>query len=224
MEQVTLRAEAGRTPGSRSARRMRREGFVPAVVYGRDQDATPVAVATRELYAALHTEAGYNALINLEVDGGGTVLTVAREIQRHPVRGEIVHLDFVKISLTEAIEAEVAIEVLGEPVGVREGGILEVVRNSVAISALPMAIPSQIELDVAELDVGDSLKVSDLPVVEGVTYLDDPEQTLVTVVLPRAEVEEEPEVAEDEELLEGEVPEDGEGADEDAGEDDGDGE
>lgn len=209
MEQVTLRAEAGRDAGSRASRRLRRDGRVPAIVYGRDQEAMAVAVGNRDLYAALHTESGYNALINLEVDGGDAILTVAREIQRHPVRGEIVHLDFVKISLTEEIEAEVAIDYIGDPEGVKEGGILEVVRNSVEISALPMAIPSSIELDVAALEIGDSLSVEDLPQIEGVTYLDEPDQTLVTVVIPRAIVEEEPELEEGEELLEGEEAEEG---------------
>ena len=214
MEQVTLRAVTGREIGSRAARRLRRDGLVPGVVYGRDQEATAVAVESRELYAALHTEAGLNALINLDIGEKETVLTVAREVQRHPVRGEIVHLDFVKISLTEEIEAEVGIEYLGTPAGVEEGGVPEVVRNSVLISALPMAIPSHIELDVSGLGIGDSVSIEDLPEIEGVTYVDEPELTLVTVVIPRAVVEEEPEDLEGEELLEGEEAAEGEEAEE----------
>ena len=96
MEQVTLRAEAGREPGSRSSRRLRRTGRVPAIVYGRGLETTSIDVDRRDLYGVLHTEAGLNALINLEV-GKKEYLTVAREVQRHPVRGEITHLDFIQI-------------------------------------------------------------------------------------------------------------------------------
>ena len=199
MDQVTLRAEAGRAIGSRPARRLRREGKVPAVVYGRDLDTTSVAVDARELRLALSTEAGYNALINLQVDGS-EVLTVAREVQRHPVRGDISHLDFLRISLTETIEADVTLEFIGTPVGVtRDQGILEQVRTSVLIRALPTDIPGHVELDVSELEVGDSLHVSELDAIEGVEFLDEWNTTLVTVIASRVVEEEEPEIEYDEE-------------------------
>jgi large subunit ribosomal protein L25 len=190
---------------------------VPAVVYGRGLTALPVAVDRRDLYGALHTEAGLNAVINLDVDGS-EYTTVAREIQRDPVRGEITHLDFLQISLTEAIEAEVGIEYLGEPVGVRDGGVVEQVRNSVYIEALPMAVPSSIELDISALEIGDSLSIGDLPELEGVSYVDDPELTLVTVIVPSMvptaeELEAEAlEELEGEELVEGEEGEEAEAA------------
>jgi large subunit ribosomal protein L25 len=200
MEQVTLRADQRTSSGSRPAKRLRREGRIPAIVYGRGQEAVSVTVSQRDLYGALHTEAGLNALINLEIDGGDTVLSVAREIQRHPVRGEITHLDFIKVSLDVAIQADVGLDYVGDPVGVREeGGFVEAIENSVLIEALPTQIPSSIEVDINELGIGDTLKVADLPAIEGVEYVDDPERPLVTVLLPR--VEEEPVV---EELLEGE--------------------
>ena len=216
MDQVTLRAEPRTESGTRPARRLRRAGRIPAVVYGRDVATLPVTVAARDLFAVLHTEAGLNALINVEVEGGDPVLTVAREIQRHPVRGDITHLDFIKVALDEAIEADVGIEYTGTPLGVREeGGFVEMIANSVAISALPTEIPSVIHIDIEDLDIGDTLKVSDLPVIEGVEYLDEPDRPLVTVLLPRLE-EEEPE----EEDIEGELAEgeeaDAEGVDEDA--------
>ena len=124
MEQVSLRAESREAAGSGPARRLRAEGDVPAVLYGRGLDSTPLSVNRRDLYSALHTEAGTNALINLEV-GSDKFLTIARELQRHPVRGEIIHLDFINISLDEEITAEVAIEYVGEPAGATEGGIVE---------------------------------------------------------------------------------------------------
>jgi large subunit ribosomal protein L25 len=192
MEQVNLRGYTGRTHGSRESRRVRREGAVPAVIYGHGLEALPVAVDRRELYAVLHTEAGLNALINLQVNGD-EYLTVAREVQRHPVRGDIIHLDFIRISLDEAIEAEVPVEFIGVPVGVREGkGIVETPAASVMVSALPANIPSHITLDITNLKVGDSLRVSDLPAIEGVAYVSEPEHLLVMVAMPAAVVAEVP--------------------------------
>jgi large subunit ribosomal protein L25 len=221
MDQVSLRAEVGRETGSGPTRRLRAAGKVPAVVYGRGIDPVSVAVEQRELYAALHTEAGLNAIINLEVDGSAYT-TIAREIQRHPWRGEITHLDFLQISLDEAIESEVAIEFTGTPAGATEGGIVESVQTSVVISSLPTAIPPSIAIDISALNIGDSLKVADLPEIEGVEYVSDPENTLVTVQVPAAVVAETPEG----ELLEGEEAEAGgeeaeEGAAEGAAEDEG---
>ena len=193
--ELTLRAETGRPTGSRPARRLRREGLVPATVYGREAEPISVAVNARELHAALHTEAGVNALITLEVEGGKPLLTMAKEIQRHPFRSEYSHVDFLAISLTEKVGADVAIHFEGEPVGVRlNEGIIETLRNSVAIEALPQEIPSAITLDISDLDIGDTLKVSDLPELDGVEVLDDPDAPVVTVVVPAAVIaEEEPE-------------------------------
>ncbi len=206
MEQVTLRAERRTEAGSRPARRMRREGKVPAIVYGRGLEPFPVALSGRDLYAALHTEAGLNAILSVEVDGD-SVLAVAREIQRHPVRGDITHLDLIKVSLDVAIEAEVGLEFIGTPLGVREGGIVETIENSVAIVALPTAIPSSIPLDISELQVGDTLRIADLPAIDGVTYVDDEDRPLVTVVVPRLVEEEVEEVEGEEGVEEGRVVE-----------------
>ena len=207
MDQVSLRAEPRTEIGSRPARRLRRDGRIPAVVYGQGVSTLSVTVAARDLFSVLRTEAGLNALINVEVEGGDSILTVAREIQRHPARGEITHLDFIKVALDEAIQADVGVEYLGVPIGVRdEGGFVETIAGSVGVLALPTEIPSGIQIDIDDMGIGDTLKVSDLPVLEGVEYLDDPDRPLVTVLLPR--VEEEPEVEEIEgELVEGEVAE-----------------
>jgi large subunit ribosomal protein L25 len=231
MDRVTLRADERGESGSRVARRMRRAGQVPAVLYGRDQASTSVAVDERDLYGALRTEAGLNVLIDLKV-GDDSILTVARGLQRHPVRGDIIHLDFVKISLTETIEAEVAINPIGIPVGVREdGGILESVRTQITVEALPTAIPSAIDIDISGLHIGESLSLEDVDTLEGVEFVDEPDTTLFTVQAPRIEVETEVEVELDEEgmpiVLEGEEAvegeegaEEGEGAEAEAGSDD----
>jgi large subunit ribosomal protein L25 len=207
MQQERLRAQTRVASGTRPARRLRRENRVPAVVYGRGLETISISIDSRELYAALHTEAGFNALIDLEVEGSETVLSVAREVQRDPVRREITHLDFIKVSLDVEIEAEVAIEYLGTPIGVREeGGFVEAIAATVMIQALPTAIPTMIQVDIDDLDIGDTLKIADLPEIEGVTYLVDADQPLVTVLLPAAVIAEE-----EEEVLEGELEEGEEG-------------
>lgn len=214
--EVTLRAETGRLQGSRPSRRLRRTGKVPAVVYGKDIAPTAIAVDRRDLYAVLHTEAGLNALINLAIEGGNEQLTMAKVIDRHPVRGEITHVDFVTISLTETTRVDVALHLEGDPIGVKEGGIIETINPTVSVEALPTNIPTSIVIDVTELGVGDTLRVSDLPAIEGVEYLADPDEPLVTVVLPAAEV-----AAEEEEELVEEGEEVEEGAEEAAAEESG---
>ncbi len=193
MEQVTLSAKPRAAFGTRPSRRLRRQGLVPATVYGRNAEPKSITVDGRELYLALHTEAGRNALINVDIEGDERVLAVAREVQRHPVRGEVIHLDLIQISLDEAITADVAVEYVGTPIGVREdGGFVEAIANTVNISALPTAIPGSIVVNIEDMHTGDTLKVADLPELEGVEYTDDLDRPLVTVLLPR--VEEEPEV------------------------------
>jgi large subunit ribosomal protein L25 len=195
MSQVSLRAQAGRTPGSRESRRIRRQGLVPAIVYGKELQPVPVAVDAHDLHVALHTEAGSNAIINLEIEGGDSLTTMARVIERHPFRNEYRHIDFVTIDLTQKTTAEVNIHFEGTPVGVREGGVFSPRRTAVYIEALPAEIPGAIDLDVSEVEMGGSLRVSDLPAIEGVEYLDDPEAVVMSVTLPAAEVEEEEEAA-----------------------------
>lgn len=185
MDQITLRAEAGRETGTRSSRRLRREGNVPATLYGLGFDAMAVAVDRRELHAALHTEAGLNALLNIDV-GKSSHLAVVREIQRHPVRGEITHVDLIKISLDVAIEAEVGIEFIGTPVGVTEGGIVDTQHNSVMVRCLPTSIPSHIPADIEGLNIGDIFTVAMLTPIEGVEIISDSDMPLASVVIPAA--------------------------------------
>ncbi len=218
MSQEALTVTKRVTQGSRASRRLRNEGRVPAVVYGTKLDqAYPVHLDERALYAVLHTDQGLNAIIELDVEGE-QVLTVAREVQRDPVRGTITHLDFIQVSLDTAIEAEVGIEYLGTPITViDDGAIAETLENTVTIMALPNAIPSSIEVDISHLQLHDTLTVADLPQIEGVEYVAEPDHPLLTTVLPAAEVVEEPAV----EMLDGEEA-DVEGDAEADGADDGD--
>lgn len=204
MDQVSLRAQSGRATGSRESRRIRREGLVPAIVYGTDVDPVAIAVDSHDLSTALHTEAGTNAIINLEIEGGDTLTTMARVIDRHPFRNEYRHVDFVTIDLTQKTIAEVAIDFQGTPVGVKEGGVFSPRRTHVLIEVLPTEIPASIPLDVSEIEIGGSLRIEDLPEIEGVEYTEESESVVMSVTVPAAEIEEEPEELEEDLLLEGE--------------------
>jgi large subunit ribosomal protein L25 len=209
MDQVTLHAEVRTEKGSRATRRLRRSGQVPAVVYGRGLDPLSVIVDEKALFAALHTEAGFNALISVDIDGDDSELfAVAREIQRDPVRDDITHLDLIKVSLDEEIESEVPVHYEGTPDAVREeGALIETIETTVLVSSLPTAVPSSISVDIGHLEIGDTVTLADLPAIEGVTYVDEEDRPLLTVLAPRMPEEEEVEV--DAELLEGEeLPED----------------
>ena len=195
MSEVSLRAQAGRTPGSRESRRIRRQGLVPAVVYGQDVDPVPLSVDAHDLQLALHTEAGSNAIISLEIEGGDTLTTMARVIERHPFRSEYRHVDFDTVDLTKKTIAEVNLHFEGTPVGVREGGVFSPRRTTVQVEALPTEIPSFIELDVSAVEMGGSLRVEDLPEIEGVIYIEELEAVVMSVTAPAAEIEEEEEAA-----------------------------
>ncbi len=207
MSQISLRAETGRATGSRESRRLRRTGLVPAIVYGKGTDPINVAVDAHDLHLALHTEAGSNALINLEIEGKDQILTMARVIERHPFRSEYRHIDFVTVSLDETVHAEVVIHFEGSPIGVRDGGVFSPSKTHVVVETLATSIPSGIELDISEVELGGALRIADLPVLEGVTYTEDPETVLMSVTAPAAEIEEEPvEGEEGAEIVEGEEP------------------
>ena len=226
MSEVNLLVKAGRAPGSRESRRIRLQGKVPAIVYGEGVAMpVPVAVDARELHDALHTEAGSNAIISLEIEGGDTLTTMARVIERHPFRSEYRHIDFVTVDLTQTVIAEVTIQFEGTPVGVREGGVFSPRRTTVTIEVLPTEIPAFIELDVSDVELNGSLRVEDLPELEGVVYTEDSEAVIMSVTVPAAEIEEEEpelteeELAELEELEEGEAEEGAEAESEEEAED-----
>jgi large subunit ribosomal protein L25 len=179
MAEYTLVAESGRTIGSRSSGRLRAAGRIPGVVYGHGTDPISVSVDGRELRHALSTEAGVNQLLNLEVDGGH-LLALARELQRHPVRHTVTHVDFQIVRRDEVISADVSLVLVGEAKEVESArGILEQPLTSLTINAVPGAIPSSIEVDITHLTVGESIRVGDLQLPSGVATDVDPEETIV---------------------------------------------
>jgi large subunit ribosomal protein L25 len=207
MPEITLTAQTGRPTGTRPAKRLRAEGRIPAVVYGHG-DPVAVTVEWRALRQVLTTEAGLNALINLEVDGE-TQLTMVKELQRHPVRHGVLHVDFLRVRADEPITVDVPVVLEGEAEEVhRADGMVDQVLHQLSITALPGEIPTELTLDISGLGIGDALRVSDIRLPAGVTTDVDGEEP---VVLAKIEVIEVPEVEVAEEVegeeVEGEAPE-----------------
>lgn len=194
-DQVTIVAESRTASGKGVAGRLRADGRVPAVVYGAEVDATPVHVDALELFHAIHTEAGTNVLINLQVDGDEH-LTILREVQRHPVRGDVLHVDFVALQRGIRIRVEVPVHLEGAE-DVAAPGVVQHVLHTVPIQVRPLDIPSAFTLEVGEMVIGDVLRVEDLELPEDAEFDIEPDRTVVSVVAPTV-IEEEP----DEELPE----------------------
>lgn len=189
MSEVTLNAETGRELGTAPSRRARREGRVPAVVYGGGEAATAVSVDRADLRRALSTDAGLNALITLNVDGD-SFITVVRELQRHPVRRDVVHVDFLKVDPTAPIEVEVPIRLVGEAKQVTtNGGMTEQRVSVLKVLVRPDAIPDSIEVDISDMTLEhSSILVADLVLPDGVESRSTPSQAVVTAELTRAAV------------------------------------
>lgn len=187
MAEVRLQAKVRGDAGKGSARRTRAAGRVPAVVYGRGMDPIAISVDRREFVTALLSDSGMNTLLDLEIDGGDTTLALTKELQRDPVRGTLLHADFVKIDRTVEVEVEVPVHIVGEAPGAREGGVLEHPLFTVHVRSLPGDVPEQIDADVSSLNLGDSLRVADLAEGRAFTILDDPETVVASVVAPISE-------------------------------------
>lgn len=188
-KQVSLAAQPRPGTGKEVASKLRREGRVPAIVYGTGVEPTPISVDALELYHALHTGAGTNAVMRLEVEGAPH-LAFAREIQRHPVRREVMHVDFVTIDRTHTVTIDVPVVLEGEPVAVTEGGVLSQEAHTLSVDVLPLEVPDQIIVDVSGLDATAVLRAGDVPLPAGVTLLSDAEMVVAVVSMPTTEEEE----------------------------------
>jgi large subunit ribosomal protein L25 len=209
MHTVALTAQARKTSGKGAARSLRRQSLVPAVLYGRALESTLLSVSPGDLEKATSTASAENILIDLTITDGESTRNqraMIREIQVDPVKRNILHVDFLGISMDRKITVEVPINLVGDPVGVSAGGMLQQVLRSVEISCLPDRIPDTLELDVSSLTMGHSLHVSDLRTPEGVELLSDPRLTLATVLAPKR-VEEKPAAPAEGEELAGAAPE-----------------
>jgi large subunit ribosomal protein L25 len=203
-ETVTLSAERRQDTGKGVARKLRASGRIPAVIYGHGREPESLTLSQTELDKVLHQIAGGSTIIDLQV-GGASVQALIREVQRHPTRKSVRHVDFYEIHAGEKLSLDVPVALLGSPDGVRNGGgVLEQFLREITIEVLPRNIPERIEVDVTDLRIGDSLHVSDLS-VENAKILADPSATLCTVVPPRVEAEPVVEIEEEEELAEPEL-------------------
>jgi large subunit ribosomal protein L25 len=198
--------------GSRGARRLRREGKIPGIVYGGGEDPVAFQVDARTLRQAL---AHSGALIDLNIEGTGSTPVVVKDLARHPVSGDAVHVDLLRVRLDQAIQATVVLELTGvdDAPGVKEGGVLEQVTRELTIEALPSEIPDSLHHEVSEMQIGDTVTLESRTPPSGVELVDDPETVVATLTPPRLQLEEEPELEEETELVaEGATGEGAEGA------------
>ena len=197
MQQAKLEVQQRNAFGKQSARDLRKEGGVPAVLYGRAQDTVAIQLDARTFRQFLRTY-GENVIINMEVSAGNTETVIIKEIQRHPVdKQRLIHADFIRISLDEPVTSAVPVVLVGNPLGVQEGGVLEFPLRQVSLHCLPMLIPNEITIDVGHLDIGDAVHVSELTLDEEIDILDEPERIIATVSQPRIQLEDEVTEAED---------------------------
>jgi large subunit ribosomal protein L25 len=189
--------------GSAEARRLRRQGLVPGVLYGREQPVA-ISIPERDLRAALTGKAGSNAVLDVVVDSGNTHSSVLKDYQVDSVRGTITHVDLQEVRLDQPIHATVPLHLVGDAVGATEGGVLTQSVTELNVQALPLEVPAAVEFDVSGLHIGESAHLSQVALPDGVTLLDDGESVFASVTLPMREEPEAEEVAEGE-VAEGEV-------------------
>lgn len=187
MERISLNAQKREKSTKGRIRQLRLSGKVPAILYGKKQEPVMLIVDTKELEKATSTHAGLNALIELKIEGGAPTTVLVRDYQAHPIERDFTHVDFRAIDVTEKIVVEVPIDLLGESVGVKEGGVLEQLLRKVEVRCLPTNIPERLTVNVDSLKIGDSVHTSELSLPEGVEFLKVVDYTIVTIVPPTKE-------------------------------------
>ena len=215
MADLILKTDTTRELGTRPSRRLRREGRVPGVVYGMGGDSVAVAVDARELRSALNTDAGLNALLTLEVDGDRQ-LGLVKDLQHHPIRDEVIHVDFIRVDADVEVEVDVRMVLVGDaPAVTNEGGVVDQAAFSIRVLAKPEAIPNELSIDISAMTMGDTLRAGDIDLPDGVELVGDPEEAVASTSTAVMEIEA-PEVGDEAEV---ELDEDGQPiAAEDAGE------
>ena len=220
MELIDLKTNIRKTTGNGPARRLRRSGQIPAVLYGPDTESILLSVNALEFEKVLKKSISGQVLLNLIIQNGETFTRSAmvRELQTHPVSRDYLHIDFFEIAMDRKIRVKVPVEITGKSKGVEAGGILQIVRRELEMLCLPLRVPESIEVDISDLDVGDSIHIGAIALESDIEVLEEDHFTIVTIVSPTIEeVEEEVEELEEEEDAEGIIAE-GEAAPEDSGE------
>jgi large subunit ribosomal protein L25 len=191
MEIVKLDAKVRNEAGKGPARRLRRTGMIPAVAYGRELAVTSIAVSPKELIGILKSAHGQNTVLELGIEGGKKATVLLRDYTVHPVTRELLHADFVEIKLDQPLDVEIPLICTGKAVGVISGGIMRQIYRKLPVRCLPEKIPVSIEYDVTALELGDNVKVNQLVLPEGVAVRLAPDQTVLGVIAPEVEKEEE---------------------------------
>src|SRR5690625_3678881 len=187
---ITLKAKSRKVLTNAATKQWRRDGYIPSVVYGKEKETVAVSVPNMELLKTVRDE-GRNAIISLDVEDGSKVDVMLHEYQTDPVKGDVIHADFYIVDMSEEMDVAVTLQLDGEPKGAKEGGILQQPLFELQVRAKPRDIPELISVDVSELEIGDSLSVSDLPSSDVYEVLDDAEMAIAVVSAPEAEEEEE---------------------------------
>jgi large subunit ribosomal protein L25 len=195
-ERVKLEVETRQTLGSRETRRLRKQGLIPGVLYGQGREPAAICVPERDLRRVLTGSHGLHQILDV-VGGGKATPAVLKDFQQEPVRGRIMHFDLQAVRLDQPITGSVVVELIGESAGTKEGGVLSQVTREINVSALPMEMPDRITVDVSGMHIGDTLRLADVPVPEGATFLDVAEETVLATVTMPTRVEEPEEVVEE---------------------------
>ncbi len=207
---ITIKCERRDVFGKNASRRLRREGKIPAVLYGRDEPNTPLALQKKDVFGILRSEAGENTIFKASFDTESKNAMI-KELQMDPVTDEILHIDLIKIAMDKAVRVSVPIVVAGEAVGVKaEGGFVDLITREVEVECLPGNIPESIEVDISDLHLHQSIKIEDLSSPQSAEIVSDPQTLIVLIEAPSKEEEVVPEVEEEEEvevMAEGEQPE-----------------
>jgi large subunit ribosomal protein L25 len=212
MEETIINARIRHEAGKGAARKLRRDNEVPAIFYGPNSESLMLAVNYADLRGILKGASGENTILGLQIksESGSEKKTVMlKELQSHPVKDTVFHVDFYEISMDKEITVDIPIQLLNTPVGVTNGGVLQHIKRELTVSCLPGNIIDVLELDVSGLDIGDSLHVSDLALPDGIESLDEETETVTTVAAPTVKVEEEEIEEAEEEAIEGEKAEEG---------------
>jgi len=189
MEEIVLAADTGRNSGTRSSKRLRTTGSIPGVLYGLSDDSIPLSVKWPELRLALTTDAGVNAVIQLEVDGERH-MSIVKDIQRHPVKRNVMHVDFLRIDPNQKVTVDVPVIMIGDALEVTQAnGMVDQNLFLLTVDAPPMSIPNELEVDISNLTVGDAIRVADIGLPEGVTTEADPEETVAVGMITRSTLE-----------------------------------
>jgi large subunit ribosomal protein L25 len=191
MSETALVVESRAATGKGAVRKLRAAGRIPAILYGQGKESLPLSIDPRALEKVLRV-GGANALLDLSVEGRpelGSPVALVKELQRHPIRGTIMHADLYQVDLTRTVEVEVPVHLIGKAKGIDFGGILEHSLREIALECLPRSIPASIEVDISNMEIGDVIHVRDLVLPPGVSLMSDPDLGVVHVALPAAEEE-----------------------------------